>query len=91
MCTAVSQLSSAQVIPLHHGAYLLCPACLCSVAISPCMMFLLPCRVFLYICLQPRSLHLLTVNEYDMFNEFSDAPYACFAEELSTVCSYKWT
>jgi hypothetical protein len=28
MCTAVSQLSSAQIIPLHHYAYLLYPACL---------------------------------------------------------------
>jgi hypothetical protein len=28
MCTAVSQLSSAQLIPLHHIALLLYPACL---------------------------------------------------------------
>jgi hypothetical protein len=27
MCTAVSQLRSAQIIPLHHYAYLLYPAC----------------------------------------------------------------
>jgi hypothetical protein len=26
MCTAVSQLSSDQLVPLHHSAYLLCHA-----------------------------------------------------------------